>query len=146
MIQGIFNSTSIPLLEQVVRFSEQRQRLLVSNIANIDTPDYKPRDLPVEQFRQALKDALSAGGGRQSAGRAASPGLRAGRSIEQFFPEELFQPVEAPPQNITFQDRNNRNIETATMQMMKNIAMQRFAVEVLTSQMNMLQMVISERT
>lgn len=149
MIQSVLNSTAVPLLEQVVRFSENRQRLLASNIANIDTPNYKPRDLPVETFQQALRDAVAArekgqGTAGSFASRVASEAAIE-KSVEGFFPEELFQPVQAPPQNITFQDGNNRNIETATMAMMKNAAMQRFAVEVITAQLNMLQAVISER-
>ena len=145
MIQDLLNSTAVPLLEQVVRFSERRQRLLAGNITNIDTPNYKTRDLPVEQFRQALMDAVAAQQNDPHAGGLLSSGVSAEKSIEQFFPEELFQPVLAPPQNITFQDGNNRNVETAMMDMRKNAAMQRFAIEVITAQLNMLQTVISER-
>jgi len=145
MIQGLLNSTAVPLLEQVVRFSERRQRLLAGNVTNIDTPNYKPRDLPVEQFHQALQDAVAAHQADPHVGGSLSWGGSAEKSIEKFFPEELFQPVLAPPQNITFQDGNNRNVETAMMDMRKNAAMQRFAIEVITAQLNMLQTVISER-
>ena len=145
MIQDLLNSTAVPLLEQVVRFSERRQRLLAGNITNIDTPNYKTRDLPVEQFRQALMDAVAAQQNDPHVGGSLSWSASVEKSIEQFFPEELFQPVLAPPQNITFQDGNNRNVETAMMDMRKNAAMQRFAIEVITAQLNMLQTVISER-
>ncbi|MCH8129693.1 MAG: hypothetical protein IIC70_07330, partial [Acidobacteria bacterium] len=123
MIQGLLNSTAVPLLEQVVRFSERRQRLLAGNVTNIDTPNYKTRDLPVEQFRQALKDAVAAQQNGPPAGGLLSAGASANKSIEQFFPEELFQPVLASPQNITFQDGNNRSIEKTVMDMRKNVAM-----------------------
>ncbi|MCH7685981.1 MAG: hypothetical protein IH899_04750 [Planctomycetes bacterium] len=101
--------------------------------------------MPVEQFRQALKDAVAAQQNDPHVGGSLSWGASAEKSIEQFFPEELFQPVLAPPQNITFQDGNNRSVETAMMDMRKNAAMQRFAIEVITAQLNMLQTVISER-
>jgi len=145
MIQSLLNSTVVPLLEKVVQFSERRQRLLASNNAHIDTPNYKTRDLPVEQFRQALKDAVAARLNGPLADGSQSAGASANKSIDQFFPKELFQPVLAPPQNITFQDGNNRSVEKTVMDMRKNVAMQRFAIEVITAQLNMLQTVISER-
>ena len=141
MIQSLLNSTSVPLLQQVLRFSEQRQRLLAGNVANIDTPGYQQRDLPVEAFQRALRDAVA---GRQ---QPASPSAAAPRqaSLDDYFPSELFQPQAAPPQNITFQDGSNRSIEQSMMELRKNAAMQRFAIEVMTSQLNLLQTVIGER-
>jgi flagellar basal-body rod protein FlgB len=150
MVQGILNSTTVPLLEQVVRFTEMRQKLLVGNVANIDTPGYKSRDLPVEKFQQALRDALAgretqqATTGLLSSGSPSSQSQQS-RSIDRFFPRELFEASEDNAQNITFQDGNNRSIERAMMEMRKNAAKQRFAIEVISSQLNMLQTVISER-
>ena len=57
MIDSLLSSTTIPLLEKVAGFGEHRQGVLAGNLANIDTPNYRTRDLPVEDFRQALKDA-----------------------------------------------------------------------------------------
>ncbi len=150
MVQGILNSTTVPLLEQVVRFTEMRQKLLVGNIANIDTPGYKSRDLPVEKFQQALRDALSGRETQQATTGLLSSGSQSSQSqqsgaIDRFFPRELFEASEDNAQNITFQDGNNRSIERAMMEMRKNAAKQRFAIEVITSQLNMLQTVISER-
>ena len=41
MIQGLFNSTTLPALEQTTVFAQRRHELLAGNIANIDTPDYR---------------------------------------------------------------------------------------------------------
>jgi flagellar basal-body rod protein FlgB len=150
MVQGILNSTTVPLLEQVVRFTEQRQKLLTGNIANIDTVGYKSRDLPVKKFQQALQDAISgrekqqATTGSLSSMSPSSSGQQSG-GVDRYFPKELFEAKVADAQNITFQDGNNRSVERAMMEMRKNAAKQRFAIEVITSQLNMLQAVISER-
>ena len=45
MYEKIFGSTSIPILEQVVNFAEARHHVLAGNIANLDTPGYRVRDL-----------------------------------------------------------------------------------------------------
>ena len=74
MFEGIFQSTSIPIMEQVVGFTEARQNVLAGNIANLDTPGYKTRDLSVEDFQARLKRAISSQGG---AGAYRSPRRRA---------------------------------------------------------------------
>ena len=40
-----------PVLEQVVNFTEARHGVLAGNIANLDTPGYKTRDLSPELFQ-----------------------------------------------------------------------------------------------
>ena len=141
MIQSLLDSTPISLLEQVARFTEHRHRALAGNLANIDTPNYRPRDLPVEEFRRALSDFVES---RKAGGESVAAG-RGHDSVQQHFSDELFQPAYAPAENITFLDGANRSVEAAVMQMVKNASQQRFAIEVLTAQFNLLQAVISER-
>jgi flagellar basal-body rod protein FlgB len=146
MFNSIVDSTSIPLLEQLARFGEMRQSAFAGNIANIDTPNYKPRDLPVDAFQKALAEAVAA---RKSGGE---PGVTSSMSVSaaakpmaELFPETLFQAVEAAPTDITFQDGGNRSIEREVMAMTKNSMMQSFAIELMTSQMNLMQAMIAER-
>lgn len=151
MLEPLINSETIGLLEQVAAFGERRHEVLAGNIANIDTVDYRTRDLPVEAFQHALKEAVAARTRSTPAAGAASlssqrPTSIPVRSLKELFPHKLFQPVESPPNNLTFHDGNNRSIEHEVMELTKNSMMQRFAVELMTSQMNLLQSVISERT
>ena len=53
-------STQIPVLEQVVNFSQARHGVLAGNIANLDTPGYRVRDLSPELFQERLKAAIQA--------------------------------------------------------------------------------------
>ncbi len=141
MLQSFFNSTSLPLLEKLAVFGERRHEVLAGNIANVDTPDYKTRDLPVEKFQQALQQAIA----QRSAMAYAHPNSSGQENLDAHFPKELFQAVEAAAQNITFQDGGNRSIEHEVMELTKNAMMQNFAIEVMTAQMNLMETVISGR-
>ena len=48
---GIFNTTTIPRLEQTLTFSQKRHELLAGNLANLDTPGYRAKDLDVGDFQ-----------------------------------------------------------------------------------------------
>ena len=58
MLSSLFQSSTLPVLEQVVNFTEARHGVLAGNIANLDTPGYKTRDLSPELFQQRLKEAI----------------------------------------------------------------------------------------
>lgn len=153
MLQPLLSQSPIDLLKQVARFSERRQEVLAGNIANIDTPGYRMRDLPVQEFQAALKRALEPtrmpGGTQPSPGvpwtmeRPISPGdvtLPNG----DLFPESLFQARTAETQpGITFQDANNRSVEHQFLEMTKNSMLQNFALQVMTSQYGQLQAAIT---
>ena len=144
MIGSLLGSTTIPLLEKVAVFGERRQEVLAGNLANIDTPNYRTRDLPVADFMQALKDAAGLRSRLQSPDTLSTALEPPAEQMARLFPDELFQAVEAPARNITFQDGGNRSIEHEVMEMTKNVMMQNFAIELMTAQMNLLETVISE--
>ena len=52
--------SSFEMLRQLAVFGERRQQVLAENVANIDTPNYKTRDLDTEGFRAALREAVLA--------------------------------------------------------------------------------------
>src|SRR4029078_9760869 len=58
MLSSLFQSSSLPLLENVGSFTEARHGVLAGNIANLDTPGYKTRDLSPQQFQERLKEAI----------------------------------------------------------------------------------------
>ncbi|MFH1623863.1 MAG: flagellar basal body rod protein FlgB [Pseudomonadota bacterium] len=59
--QGLFSQT-ITLLEKVLDFRSQRHSLIVSNIANMDTPRYQGVDLIFEdELREALQQGEASG-------------------------------------------------------------------------------------
>jgi flagellar basal-body rod protein FlgB len=126
--------SSYELLRQLAVFGERRQQVLAENVANIDTPNYKTRDLDQEGFRSALRHAVLS---------ATSPG-HADPAKAAFSPE-LFAPRPVAPPNVTFQDGANRSIEREVSELSKNLLMQNFAVELMSAQTQLLAAVISER-
>ncbi|MFN0196675.1 MAG: flagellar basal body rod protein FlgB [Planctomycetaceae bacterium] len=163
MLQPILNSTTIPILERVAAFNERRQEVLAGNIANIDTPGYRTRDLPVARFQESLEKMIAQRrtGFTPSANTGSTipmnSGLSQGQSLQRLVSlsgsssavdpqRELFQTVEvSPSQDLTFQDGNNRSLEREMMQLTKNVMMQTFAIEVMASQMNMIETAIVGR-
>jgi flagellar basal-body rod protein FlgB len=47
------------LLCKVLKFTKLRQKVISSNINNMDTPGYIPKDLPVEEFSDIMNEALN---------------------------------------------------------------------------------------
>ena len=41
MFRQLFESSTLPMLEQVVNFTEARHGVLAGNMANLDTPGYR---------------------------------------------------------------------------------------------------------
>ena len=118
-IDRLLNQGSSPLLEQVVEFSSMRHRLIAENIANVDTPNYRQKDLSVERFRSSLRERIEAR-------RQAPPG-----SVGF---EDLRGEVMHPSANILFHDRNNRSMEQLATDLAKNAMMHNLAVELLRKQ------------
>jgi flagellar basal-body rod protein FlgB len=132
---SIVDGTTIPLLEKVAVFGERRNAVLAANVANIDTPNYHRRDLPVQEFEKALREAIHGGAGRTDRASEGPAGLA----------PELLQSREIGASSLTFQDNSDRSIEREMMELTKNLSLQSFAVTLLTTQMGMLQAAIREQ-
>jgi flagellar basal-body rod protein FlgB len=142
-VSSIFDGTTIPLLEKIARFGERRHEVLTANVANIDTPNYKRRDLPLEAFQKALREVIAGGQSRLEQGVSSTNGggltHALGGGTSSSFPAQLFQSIDAQSPSLTFQDNNNRSIEHEMMEMTKNSLMQSFAIELMNTQFGMLQ-------
>lgn len=54
--------TDIPILSMLrtrMEWHQERQRVLAENVANADTPNYRPRDLAPPNFEEALSGPLA---------------------------------------------------------------------------------------
>jgi len=58
LIEGLMNRGNGALLEQVINFASQRHKLMLDNIANVDTPGYRQKDLSVEPAYGAVWEGL----------------------------------------------------------------------------------------
>jgi flagellar basal-body rod protein FlgB len=129
-IDRLLSQGNTPLLEQVVEFSANRHRLIIENIANVDTPDYQQKDLSVEKFQGLLRERVDRRD-RSSAGNVR-------------FDDLQMDPTN-PTQNILFHDRNNRSMESLASDLSRNALMHNLAVELLRKQFQQMEMALKER-
>lgn len=59
-VGSLFDSGAMPVIEEAMRFAEARHQLILSNVANADTPGYRRVDLDENEFRKTLGRAIRA--------------------------------------------------------------------------------------
>jgi flagellar basal-body rod protein FlgB len=59
MVERLFGSGSLRALEAMLSYASERQRVIASNIANVDTQGFRTRDLPEADFARALDRAFA---------------------------------------------------------------------------------------
>lgn len=136
MFESLFQSSSIPVLQEVVSFSQARHTVLAGNIANLDTPGYRVRDLSVEDFQTRLKEAIEARHRPAARRSPGDPALPDSVSIASVFEES---------KTILYHDNSNVGIEYQVTEMVKNQMQHNMALTIMSSQMQLLEVAISER-
>ena len=129
-IERLLNQGNAPLLEQTLRFTAARQSLIAENVVNVDTPNYRQKDLSVEKFhammRRRVEDRREDGPGRV-----------------RF--DDVAAELETPERGILFHDGNNRSMEHLMSDMAKNAMMHNLCVELLRKQFQSLELALKER-
>ncbi len=141
MIDAVTNSDALPVLERLVQFAGGRHRLIVGNIANFDTPGYRPVDVSVAGFQEALGKAIDEGR------RNPRPGGRLELSDRQVTVQGDGMDLHPEPigENILFHDGNDRDLERTMQDLVENFMTFRFASEMLRNQYARLNTAIRER-
>ncbi len=144
-ITDLTNSGAIPALQTTIRFASQRQRLIAHNIANLTTPDFRPKDVSVKGFQENLAEAIDRRR-QQGAGARGPLELSRTREIRPTGDRGEFRltPAESG-RNILFHDRNNRSLERQMQALVENSGAFQFAASVLQSRYAIMQTAISER-
>ena len=143
MLSSLFDSSTLPVLEQVVTFTQARHGVLAGNIANLDTPGYKTRDLSPDVFQKRLKEAVDA---RRHA--AISPTYKinaelAGRDTD--LGRDGMDKVRESTKSILFHDNSDVSIEQQVAEITKNQAYHNLALNLMTAQFRLLRAAITER-
>jgi flagellar basal-body rod protein FlgB len=140
MLSSMFQSSSIPVLEQVLKFTEARHGVLAGNIANIDTPGYKTRDLSPHLFQKRLKEAIDARDQPvEPDGQSTYATSRPGREVD------AFRKVEESLKGILRHDEVDVSLEEQVNEMVKNQQEHNLAVNVMAAQFRLLRAAITER-
>jgi len=137
MYQSIFQSSTIPILEQVVGFAQARHTVLAGNIANLDTPGYRVRDVSVEDFQRRLAEAIR---DHHRVRSATSPGELT------TLPERPLAQVAENTKTILYHDDSNVGLEHQVTEMVKNQMQHNLALSIMTAQFRLLQAAISEKS
>ena len=135
-VERLLQDGNAPLLEQTLRFTAARHRLIAENVVNADTPGYRQKDLSPERFHALLRDRVEA---RKSPGNILGAG-----SFESSF-DDLRAEIESPRRGILFHDGNNRSMEQLMADQAKNAMMHNLAVELLRKQYSSLEAALRER-
>jgi flagellar basal-body rod protein FlgB len=130
---GIFNQTSIPALEHTASFAQRRHELLAGNLANLDTPGYRSRDLNVGDFQTALAESIDQA-------RHDAPG-----SILATTRDDHFSGPRKATEQIVLHDGSDVSLESQVTEIAKNQHMHSLAITTMRSQFSLLQAAITER-
>lgn len=162
MLSTLFGTTTVPLLEQVVNFTEARHGVLAGNIANLDTPGYTTQDLSPELFQQKLREAVemtqmqpevpggfanysysNLGYGGYQQGTYQMPSTGPVSQVDRNF--AAFDKVKESYKSILRHDGVNVSMENQVNQMVKNQQEHNLAAGILANQFRLLRVAISER-
>jgi flagellar basal-body rod protein FlgB len=147
MLPSLFDSSSLPVLEQVVNFTEARHGVLAGNIANLDTPGYRSRDLSTEEFQTRLRDAVESRQRSAESSRAPYPNL-GGPSMESSPRRQIdnqLATVTDTVKGMLRHDDNNSSLEEQVSEIAKNQAQHNLALSLMTAQFRLLRAAITER-
>jgi flagellar basal-body rod protein FlgB len=141
-IGDVINSGSMPSLEAMLRFSGERHRLIAHNIANLETPNYRPLDVSPQGFQRALAAAIE----ERRSERGSVGELRLETS-EVAVGEDgrMTLSPRTPSSNILFHDRNNRDLERLMQDHAENAGVYRMAADLLRSRYQQLKDAMAER-
>lgn len=136
MLDGLLQTNTVPLLEQVVNFSQARHNLLAGNVANLDTPGYRAADLDTDKFAEQLRSMLAS----QKLGGADETEAASGFA-------ELRKPGQHGLEwgNLVRHDDGDVSLEHQIAQLSKNQMQHNLALTIMTSQFRLLQAAITER-
>ncbi len=128
----IFNTTTIPALEQTLSFAQKRHELLAGNLANIDTPGYRSRDLDVGDFQNALAESIDT---HQQAINLGYPVTR----------DDIRSGPRAAMEQVVYHDQSDVSLEQQVSEVAKNEHMHALAITTMRSQFALLRAAITER-
>jgi len=128
-IERLMNEGNGPLLEQMLQFAARRSELLTEDVANVDTPGYRQKDLSLVKFQAMLRERAA----RRMSAAPGSVGF-----------DDIDSEVENP-RSLLFHDGNNRSMEQLMSDFAKNALMHQMAIELLRKQYGQLDMALKDK-
>jgi flagellar basal-body rod protein FlgB len=143
LISDLSSSGSLPVLERMFQFAGQRQRILAHNIANMETPDFRPVDVSPADFQKALAKAVAERRGR-TGGEHGELELASTREVS-VTPAGLELSPRTHSPSVLYHDRNNRDLERLMQDLAENGMVFRLTADLIRRQHDILRTAISQR-
>lgn len=128
-MERLLNQGSMPVLEQMLDFTDARQRLLGDDVVNASTPGYVQQDLSLQEFQGMLQQKVT-------------EQADAGPGNVNF--DDIAMEIEHPTRGMLFHDGNNRSMDQLMSDQAKNALMHSLAVELLRDQYSVMEMALKE--
>ncbi|RME39399.1 MAG: hypothetical protein D6788_05545 [Planctomycetota bacterium] len=107
-LSGLVERGATPALVKTLSYNEARLRMISENVANVETPGYRAKQLDRTAFQTALRDALER---RGEDGRKPLEVEVRGEVATDETGHLTVTPRVQPPQNILFHDGTNLSLE-----------------------------------
>ena len=156
MFDRLSTGSNFAALERAMQFGAARHQIIANNIANWETPGFRPVDVSVKDFQRQLGEALESREAKLLEGLAGDgPGgadldIDGGLALEgsdQFSigPNGLELHPEPMGDGILFHDGNDRNVERILQSLTENLMAFRFAATMMRKQFQSIDTAIRER-
>lgn len=142
-LDQVLNGGALPTLERTAQFAARRHELIAHNIANISTPNFQTLDVSPGDFQRSLGEAIDRRRSRFG-GERGSLEFKGNREVGVTAGGLRLQPRHASG-NVLFHDRNDRDVERLMQGMVENLAVFRFATDMMKSRMDQINAAIAER-
>ena len=134
----------MPVLERMVQFTSLRHKEITNNIANINTPNFQPRDLSVEDFQKTLTQAIDKRRSNIPTGPNAQLKLNDTSNL-RFNRHSIEARTTNNNRGIMYHDRNNRSVDELMKDLAINTMAHNAALDMLHNQFQLLDIAIRER-
>lgn len=144
LLQDVTSAGGLPALEAMMRFSSQRQRLLVHNIANLTTPEFEAMDVSVTDFQKTLASAIERRRG-ETGGQRGELELQGNEEIVSTGGGGFVLNPKTQAEGIRFKDGTRKSLEKQMQALAENSAVFRTASDLWRQQHDMIKMAIAQR-
>jgi flagellar basal-body rod protein FlgB len=143
MIANMFDGGALQSIERTLQFTATRHTMLTNNIANLDTPYFKPTDISPRSFHETLGEAVDDRRKQRNPLRGRLD-IRDTRELK-FTDAGLFARAQQTNAGILYHDQNNRDLERTMQHLAENTLAHNAAVEMMRNQFEMLRTAIRGR-
>lgn len=143
-IDELLSSGAIPSLETTLRFAGARQKLINHNIANLETPNFRPADVSTDAFQRALDKAIQKRRA-ENGGMFGALDLEDTREVQTEASGDLTLIPRTGSGNILFHDRNNTDEIRLMQANAENASVYRVTTELLRGRYQQIKDAIAER-